>query len=103
MEGLKEDIEFFRKAADHYEFHRIKEAEQIVNELLKKYPGHPGFMKFKCRFLMEDAGENRIEAERFLDKALKMFPEHGYFLKYKADILWMDGDMQKAAELYLQV
>lgn len=103
MEGLKEDIELFRTAADHYEFHRIKEAEQIVNELLKKYPGHPGFMKFKCRFLMEDAGENRIEAERFLDKALKMFPEDGYFLKYKADILWMDGEMQKAAELYLQV
>ena len=103
MEGLKEDIGFFRKAADHYEFHRIKEAEQIVNELLKKYPGHPGFMKFKCRFLMEDAGENRIEAERFLDKALKMFPEDGYFLKYKADIFWMDGEMQKAAELYLQV
>ena len=103
MEGLKEDIELFRKAADHYEFHRIKEAEQIVNELLKKYPGHPGFMKFKCRFLMENAGENRIEAERFLDKALKQFPEDGYFLKYKADIFWMDSEVQKAAELYLQV
>lgn len=103
MEGVKEDIELFRKAADHYEFHRIKEAEQIVNELLKKYPGHPGFMKFKCRFLMENAGENRIEAERFLDKALKLFPEDGYFLKYKADIFWMDGEVQKAAELYLQV
>ena len=103
MEGLKEDIELFRKAADHYEFHRIKEAEQIVNDLLKKYPGHPGFMKFKCRFLMENAGENRIEAERFLDKALKQFPEDGYFLKYKADIFWMDGEVQKAAELYLQV
>lgn len=103
MEGLKEDIELFRKAADHYEFHRIKEAEQIVNEFLKKYPGHPGFMKFKCRFLMENAGENRIEAERFLDKALKLFPEDGYFLKYKADIFWMDGEVQKAAELYLQV
>ena len=103
MEGLKEDIELFRKAADHYEFHRMKEAEQIVNELLKKYPGHPGFMKFKCRFLMENAGENRIEAERFLDKALKLFPEDGYFLKYKADIFWMDGEVQKAAELYLQV
>lgn len=103
MEGLKEDIELFRKAADHYEFHRIKEAEQIVNELLKKYPGHPGFMKFKCRFLMENAGENRIEAERFLDKALKLFPEDGYFLKYKADIFWMDGEVQKAAEFYLQV
>ena len=35
----------------------------------------------------------------FLDKALKMFPEDGYFLKYKADIFWMDGEMQKAAEL----
>lgn len=103
MEGLKEDIELFRKAADHYEFHRMKEAEQIVNELLKKYPGHPGFMKFKCRFLMENAGENRIEAERFLDKALKQFPEDGYFLKYRADIFWMDGEVQKAAELYLQV
>ena len=103
MEGLKEDIELFRKAADHYEFHRMKEAEQIVNELLKKYPGHPGFMKFKCRFLMENAGENRIEAESFLDKALKQFPEDGYFLKYKADIFWMDGEVQKAAELYLQV
>ena len=103
MEGLKEDIELFRKAVDHYEFHRMKEAEQIVNELLKKYPGHPGFMKFKCRFLMENAGENRIEAERFLDKALKQFPEDGYFLKYKADIFWMDGEVQKAAELYLQV
>ena len=103
MEGLKEDIELFRKAADHYEFHRMKEAEQIISDLLQKYPGHPGFMKFKCRFLMEDAGENRVEAERFLDKALKMFPEDGYFLKYKADIFWMDGEMQKAAELYLQV
>ena len=60
-------------------------------------------MKFKCRFLMENAGENRIEAERFLDKALKQFPEDGYFLKYKADIFWMDGEVQKAAELYLQV
>ncbi len=77
MEKLKEDIELFRKAADHYEFHRMKEAEQIISDLLQKYPGHPGFMKFKCRFLMEDAGENRIEAERFLDKALKMFPEDG--------------------------
>ena len=63
MEKLKEDIELFRKAADHYEFHRMKEAEQIISDLLQKYPGHLGFMKFKCRFLMEDAGENRIDAE----------------------------------------
>ena len=103
MEKLKEDIELFRKSADHYEFHRMKEAQQIVEDLEKRYPGHPGFMKFKCRFLMENAGENRIEAERFLEKALKLFPEDGYFLKYKADILWMNGEMQKAAELYLQV
>ena len=103
MEKLKEEIELCRKAADHYEFHRMQEAEQICEDLLKEYPGHPGLMKFKCRFLMEQAGENRIEAERFLDRALKMFPDDGYFLKYKADIFWMDGEMQKAAELYVQV
>ena len=103
MEKLKEDIELFRKAADHYEFHRMEEAQRIVEDFLKRYPAHPGFMKFKCRFLMENAGENRIEAERFLEKALKLFPEDGYFLKYKADILWMNGEVQKAAELYLQV
>ena len=103
MEKLKEDIELFRKAADHYEFHRIAETEQIIEDLLKQYPDHPGFMKFKCRLLMEKAGENRIEAEHFLEKALKLFPEDGYFLKYKADILWMNGEAQKAAEIYLQV
>ena len=67
----------------------MEEARQIIDDLEKCYPGHPGFMKFKCRFLMENAGENRIEAERFLEKALKLFPEDGYFLKYKADIFWM--------------
>lgn len=103
MERLKEDIELFRKAADHYEFRRIAETEQIIEDLLKQYPDHPGFMKFKCRLLMEKAGENRIEAEHFLEKALKLFPEDGYFLKYKADILWMNGEAQKAAEIYLQV
>ena len=103
MEKLKEDIELFRKAADHYEFHRMEEAQQIIEDLLNRYPGHLGFMKFRCRFLMENAGENRIEAERFIDKALKKFPEDGYFLKYKADIFWMNGEVQKAAELYLQV
>ena len=103
MEKLKEDIELFRKAADHYEFQRMEEAQQIIEDLLNRYPGHPGFMKFRCRFLMENAGENRIEAERFIDKALKKFPEDGYFLKYKADIFWMNGEVQKAAELYLQV
>ena len=103
MEKLKEDIELFRKAADYYEFHRMEEAQQIIEDLLNRYPGHPGFMKFRCRFLMENVGENRIEAERFIDKALKKFPEDGYFLKYKADIFWMNGEVQKAAELYLQV
>lgn len=103
MEKLKEDIELFRKAADHYEFYRMEEAQQIIEDLLNRYPGHPGFMKFRCRFLMENAGENRIEAERFIDKALKKFPEDGYFLKYKADIFWMNGEVQKAAEFYLQV
>lgn len=103
MEELRKDIDLFRKAADHYEFRRMKEAELICGDLLKKYPGHPGLIKFRCRFLMERAGENRLEAERFLEKALKLFPEDGYFLKYKADILWMNGEIQKATQLYVQV
>lgn len=81
----------------------MEEARNICRELLKKYPEHPGLMKFWCRFLMERAGENRLEAERFLEKALKLFPNDGYFLKYKADILWMNGEGQKALELYVQV
>ena len=103
METLKKDIELFRKAANEYEFQRMEEARNICHELLKKYPEHPGLMKIWCRFLMERAGENRLEAERFLEKALKLFPNDGYFLKYKADIFWMNGEVQKAAELYLQV
>ena len=103
METLKKDIELFRKAANEYEFQRMEEARNICHELLKKYPEHPGLMKFWCRFLMERAGENRLEAERFLEKALKLFPNDGYFLKYKADILWMNGEGQKALELYVQV
>lgn len=103
MEALKSDIELFRAAADHYEFRRMKEAEKICDLLLKKYPEHPGFMKFKCRFLMQRAGENRMEAERFLDKALKRFPQDGYFLKYKADLLWMNESFMKALKLYAQV
>lgn len=103
MQTLKMDIELFRKAADHYEFQRMEEAGRICEDLLKKYPEHPGLMKFKCRFMMADAGEHRLEAERFMEDALRIFPEDGYFLKYKADILWMNGNGEKALELYAQV
>ena len=47
-EKLKEDIELFRKAADYYEFHRMEEAQQIIEDLLNRYPGHPGFTKFRA-------------------------------------------------------
>ena len=46
----------------------MKEAETIVDDLLKKYPDAPGFVKFKCRFIMarmEESG-NTSEAEKFL-------------------------------------
>ena len=103
LKKLKQDIEHFRKAVGDYEFQHMEEAAQVCDELLKEYPNHPGFMKFKCRFLMEKAGENRLQAEHFLDRARKLFPEDGYFIKYKADILWMNGERIKALELYAQV
>lgn len=52
MEQTVEDIRRFRKAACHYEFREMKEAEEIVDDLLRKYPDAPGFLKFKCRFVM---------------------------------------------------
>ena len=38
MEQTVEDIRRFRKAACHYEFREMKEAEEIVDDLLRKYP-----------------------------------------------------------------
>ena len=38
MKQTVEDIRLFRKAATHYEFREMKEAETIVDDLLKKYP-----------------------------------------------------------------
>lgn len=102
MKKLMEDVVLFRKGVCHYEFKEMQEAEAIALELLERYPDHPGFLKFYCRFLMERAGERRLEAERFLEKALKLFPEDGYFLKYKADILWMNGSSRDALVLYAQ-
>ena len=93
MEQTAEDIRQFRKAASHYEFHEMAEAEDIVDELLKKYPDAPGFVKFKCRFVMarvRDSGDVS-EAEEFLAYAMKLFPGDGYFNKYKGDLLWKKG------------
>ena len=62
-----EDIRRFRKAACHYEFREMKEAEEIVDDLLRKYPDAPGFLKFKCRFVMARVQDpwNASEAEGF--------------------------------------
>lgn len=102
MRELLEDIELFRKAVSHYEFKEMEEAERTAELLLGKYPEHPGFMKFRCRFLMEQ--EDRAEeAEKFIDEALALFPEDGYFLKYRADLLWRKGMCQTALEIYAEV
>ena len=90
MEQTVEDIRLFRKAATHYEFREMKEAETIVDDLLKKYPDAPGFVKFKCRFIMarmEESG-NTSEAEKFLASCRKLFPQDGYFMKYLGDLFW---------------
>ena len=73
MEQTVEDIRLFRKAATHYEFREMKEAETIVDDLLKKYPDAPGFVKFKCRFIMarmEESGNTSEAEKRALERSV---------------------------------
>ena len=104
MEQTMEDIRLFRKAAGHYEFHEMKEAEEIVDDLLNKYPDAPGFLKFKCRFVAAYAKKTGkfSEAENFFLHCMKIFPEDGYFIKYKGDILWERGLTDEAVGCYVQ-
>lgn len=102
MKTLMNDIERFRKAVCHYEFKEMEEAEAIAFDLAERYPDNPSFLKFRCRFLMENAEQNRQEAETFVGECLKLFPQDGYFLKYEADLLWMKGSCQKALVLYAE-
>lgn len=102
MEQTVEDIRLFRKAASHYEFHEMKEAEKIVDDLLRKYPDAPGFVKFKCRFIMirmEESG-NTSEAEKFLISSRRLFPKDGYFMKYQGDVFGKKGLWKEAMSIY---
>ena len=102
MTETVEDIRQFRKAASCYEFKEMEEAERIVDRLLEKYPDAPGFLKFKCRFVMERLKGIREEPETegFLEHCLSVFPDDGYFIKYKGDLLWEKGLRRNALELY---
>lgn len=102
LEKLKADIVLFRKGVSHYESKEMKEAEQIAEELLERYPQVPGFMKFKSRFLMERARKNGYpgEAQEFISNALELFPGDGYFLKYQGELLWMKGRCADALEIF---
>ncbi len=99
---LKKDIELFRKAVSEYEFRHFQEAEDMIDQLLERYPEVPGFMKFKSRFLMERArnGIGMVEAELYIDEALRLFPEDGYFLKYRGELLWLRGKCADALEVF---
>lgn len=105
MHGFAEDIQLFRKAAGHYEFNEMEEAERIVDLLLEKYPENPSFMKFKIRFEMIRARQDKVTetAWEYLEKCLKLFPKDGYFLKYKGELLWMQGECRTALEIFAGV
>lgn len=105
MHGFTGDIQLFRKAAGHYEFNEMEEAERIVDLLLEKYPENPSFMKFKIRFEMIRARQDKVTetAWEYLEKCLKLFPKDGYFLKYKGELLWMQGECRTALEIFAGV
>lgn len=102
MIQFKKDIELFRHGAGCYEAGEMREGEQISDSLLEKYPDNPSFMKFKIRFVMEQAKNSKKLklAEPYLARCLNLYPEDGYFLKYKGDILWMMGQCLDALNLY---
>lgn len=105
MKELLNDILLFRSAACHYEFRENQEAESEIDELLRKYPENPSFLKFKTRFIAEKAKQkkNTEYLRGFLSKCTKRFPGDGYFLKYQGDMLWMEGKCKDALEVYADV
>ena len=105
MQELLNDILLFRNAACHYEFHENSEAEKEVDELLRKYPENPSFLKFKIRFVAERARQEKNPEllRQFLDVCRKSFPEDGYFLRYHGDLFWMEGKCKDALEVYAEV
>lgn len=104
MEQMEKDIVLFRKAASHYEMGEKAETEKICCELLERYSDAPGFLKLKCRLVMERAleREDLTEGELLLAHALEVFPGDGYFLKYQADLEWKKGNQNKALVLYAE-
>ena len=104
-DSFMEDIKLFRKAVRHYEFGEMKEAEALTDRLLEKYQDNPSFLKFKSRFVIEEAKERQKyeNAEEFINKCLKLFPKDGYFLKYQGELLWMKGECRDALEIFAQV
>ena len=73
MESLKTDILLFRKGLEHYEVGHMDECRKLCEELLEKYPGHPGLMKLKCRLLMEKTGRTCRRQSSFWRKPCGFF------------------------------
>ena len=102
---LLDDIILFREAACHYEFREMDRSEELIDRLLEKYPEHPSFLKFKVRFLTEQAKQDKktAKAREFLEYCLGLFPKDGYFHKYEGDLLWIEGQCRDALEIYAEV
>lgn len=102
---LREDILRFRRAVCLYELRELPESERMTEELLERYPGHPGLLKLRCRFVMERARERGMyrEAREFFQEAGKYCPGDGYFLKYEGDLLRLQGREEEALRLYAGV
>lgn len=102
MRVLRKDILRFRKAVGLYESGKPEEAEKICVRLLERYPAHPGFLKLRCRFVMERARTegNTAAVWEFFREAETYFPADGYFLKYEGDLLWMENEREKALAAY---
>ncbi len=105
LKVLKQDILSFRKAVNLFQAHQLNEGQAILDDLLKRYPGLPGFTKLQVCYLdrlyqTEQSKETFKALNDYVEKCLKDAPEDGFYLKYQADKLASEGDATSAQALY---
>lgn len=105
LTAIKNDILAFRKAVNLFQAKKLDEGEQLIDELLEKYPDLPGFTKLKVCYLDRRHRTNKDESARsslvnLIERCLAQTPDDGFYLKYQADELARKGNQEEALELY---
>ncbi|HFC97037.1 MAG TPA: tetratricopeptide repeat protein [Thermosulfurimonas dismutans] len=74
---------------------RLREALNLVEPLLERYPDDPLVLNF-VGYTYAELGENLEVAERYIRKALKKQPQAGYIVDSLAWVLYKQGRLKEA-------